>query len=175
MEDPTNQSAVVSFTVTFICTAKIHPKPSISREGGNDRHSTQSTPGTNFHPSGTQTVTQVVEDRWNLSVVIGSDVTLNCITTGHPQSTVRWIKNNNSYDVQSTSRTMVTRERRHQNTHYQLFIEKVKKEDGGKYQCAATNIAGEKASIEVNLHVNDLGNKIMDLAFVRFSFCAFCI
>ena len=56
---------------------------------------------------------------------------------------------------------MVTRERRHQNTHYQLFIEKVKKEDGGKYQCAATNIAGEKASIEVNLHVNDLGNKLI--------------
>ena len=166
MEDLTNQSVVVGFSVTFICTAKSHLKPSISCARGNDRHSTQSTPGTNFHPSGTQTVTQVVEDRWNLSVVIGSDVTLNCITTGHPQSTVRWIKNNNSYDVQSTSRTMVTRERRHQNTHYQLFIEKVKKEDGGKYQCAATNIAGEKASIEVNLHVNDLGNKIMDLAFV---------
>ena len=175
MEDPTNQSAVVSFTVTFICTAKIHPKPSISCEGGNDRHSTQSTPGTNFHPSGTQTVTQVVEDRWNISVVIGSDVTLNCITTGHPQSTVMWIKNNNSYDVQSTSKAMITRDRRDQTTHYQLFIEKVKKEDGGKYQCAASNIAGEKASIEVNLHVNDLGNKIMDLAFVRFSFCAFCI
>ena len=161
MEDPTKQSVVVGFSVTFICTAKSHLKPSISCARGNDRHSTQSTPGTNFHPSGTQTVTQVVEDRWNLSVVIGSDVTLNCITTGHPQSTVRWIKNNNSYDVQSTSRTMVTRERRHQNTHYQLFIEKVKKEDGGKYQCAATNIAGEKASIEVNLHINDLGNKLI--------------
>ena len=161
MEDPTKQSVVVGFSVTFICTAKSHPKPSISCARGNDRDSTQSTPGTNFHPSGTQTVTQVVEDRWNLSVVIGSDVTLNCITTGHPQSTVRWIKNNNSYDVQSTSRTMVTRERRHQNTHYQLFIEKVKKEDGGKYQCAATNIAGEKASIEVNLHINDLGNKLI--------------
>ena len=161
MEDPTKQSVVVGFSVTFICTAKSHLKPSISCARGNDRHSTQSTPGTNFHPSGTQTVTQVVEDRWNLSVVIGSDVTLNCITTGHPQSTVRWIKNNNSYDVQSTSRTMVTRERRHQNTHYQLFIEKVKKEDGGKYQCAASNIAGEKASIEVNLHVNDLGNKLI--------------
>ena len=50
---------------------------------------------------------------------------------------------------------MITRDRRHQNTHYQLFIETVKKEDGGKYQCAASNIAGEKASIEVNLHVND--------------------
>ena len=76
---------------------------------------------------------------------------MNCITTGHPQSTVRWIKNDNSYDVQSTSRTMVTGDRRDQNIHYQLFIEKVKKEDGGIYQCAASNIAGEKASIEVNL------------------------
>ena len=61
---------------------------------------------------------------------------------------------------------MITGDRRDQNTHYQLFIEKVKKEDGGIYQCAASNIAGEKASIEVNLRVNDLGNKIMDLAFV---------
>ena len=47
---------------------------------------------------------------------------------------------------------MITGDRRDQNTHYQLFIEKVKKEDGGIYQCAATNIAEEKASIEVNLH-----------------------
>ena len=61
---------------------------------------------------------------------------------------------------------MITRDRRQQNTHYQLFIEKVKKEDGGIYQCAASNIAGEKASIEDNLRVNNLGNKIMDLAFV---------
>ena len=61
---------------------------------------------------------------------------------------------------------MITGDRRDQNTLYQLFIEKVKKEDGGIYQCAATNIAGEKASIEVNLRVNNLGNKIMDLAFL---------
>ena len=46
---------------------------------------------------------------------------------------------------------MITGDRRDQNTHYQLFIEKVKKEDGGIYQSAASNIAGEKASIEVNL------------------------
>ena len=75
---------------------------------------------------------------------------------------------------------MITRDRRHQNTHYQLFIEKVKNEDGGIYQCAASNIAGEKASIEVNLRVNDLGNKIMDLAFVwhrghYLAFLAVCI
>ena len=75
---------------------------------------------------------------------------------------------------------MITRDRRQQNTHYQLFIETVKKEDGGNYQCAASNIAGEKASIEVNLHANDLGNKIMDLAFVwhrghYLAFLAVCI
>ena len=46
---------------------------------------------------------------------------------------------------------MITGDRRDQNIHYQLFIEKVKKEDGGIYQSAASNIAGEKASIEVNL------------------------
>ena len=61
---------------------------------------------------------------------------------------------------------MITGDRRDQNTHYQLFIEKVKKEDEGIYQCAASNIAGEKASIEDNLRVNNLGDKIMDLAFV---------
>lgn len=157
--DPKNQSAVVGFGEIFICITRSHPKPSISCVQSNNAHSTQSTPTTNFHPSDTPTVPQIVEDRWNLSIVIGSDVTLNCITTGHLLSTSRWIKNNNSYFFQSYSRAKITRVRRDQTTHYQLSIEKVKKKDGGKYQCIANNIAGDETSVEVNLHVNQLDLK----------------
>ncbi|CAH3104175.1 unnamed protein product [Pocillopora meandrina] len=146
VRDPKNQSTINDFTVNFTYTAKDRLKPNISCVRDNDPYYGQSN--------------QRAKDRWNLSIVIGSDLILNCITTGHPpghpQSDIRWTKHNVSYDVQSRLRAKITRVRRDQTIHHQLFIAKVKKEDGGKYQCVASNIAGEKASIEVNLHVNDL-------------------
>ena len=148
VRDPKNQSTIDDFTVNFTYTAKDRLKQNISCVRDNDPYYGQSN--------------QRAKDRWNLSIVIGSDLTLNCITTGHPpghpQSDIRWTKHNGSYDVQSRLRAKITQVRRDQTIHHQLFIAKVKKEDGGKYQCVASNIAGEKASIEVNLHVNDLGN-----------------
>ncbi|RMX44613.1 hypothetical protein pdam_00002802 [Pocillopora damicornis] len=94
---------------------------------------------------------QRAKDRWDLGIVIGSDLTLNCITTGHPPgrppSDIRWTKQNDSHDGKDHPSS--TRP----NHLPQLFIEKVKKEDEGKYQCVAGNIAGEKAFIELQLTV----------------------
>ncbi|PFX12565.1 Hemicentin-1 [Stylophora pistillata] len=143
VEDSKNQSTFIDFTVNFTYAARGRSKPNISRVKDNDPYPTQSNPN--------------AKHRWNIIIVIGSDLTLSCITTGlptgHPQSAMRWIKYNDLYDVQSSSRAKISQVRRDQTTHHQLFLEKVKKEDGGIYQCVANNIAGGGTSIEVNLHV----------------------
>ena len=94
----------------------------------------------------------------NKSAVIGSNVTLNCTATGRPTPTITWIKNNDSYAVQSNSRANVIPTPLDDKTiHSQLLITGVKKEDGGKYQCIAQNSAGDIASKGAFLSIKDLG------------------
>ena len=67
---------------------------------------------------------QRAKDRWDLGIVIGSDLTLNCITTGHPPgrppSDIRWTKQNDSHDVQYSFRAKIRRDQ----TIYPNFLQK---------------------------------------------------
>ena len=100
---------------------------------------------------------EVIEDPKSQSAVIGSSVTLNCTATGRPKPTIRWIKNNDSYAVQSNPRAKVILVSGDKNIHSQLLITGIKKEDDDKYQCVADNSAGEKTSKVAFLHIKDLG------------------
>ena len=106
--------------------------------------------------SDTQTP-KIVEDPVNKSAVIGYNVTLNCTATGRPKPTITWIKNNDSYAVQSNPRANVIPVSDDKIIHGQLLITGVKKEDDDKYQCVASNGAGEKTSRMAVLDIKDSG------------------
>ena len=97
----------------------------------------------------------IVEDPKNQSDVIGSNVTLNCTATGRPPPTITWIKNNDSYAVQSKPRVVVSSSFDYKKYHSHLLIIGVQKDDEGKYQCFASNSAGEKTSTMAHLHIKE--------------------
>ena len=97
----------------------------------------------------------VVENPKNQSVSIGSNVTFNCTAMGLPTPAISWMKNNDSYAVTSNVRAMVVPENK--NDHSQLIITEVKMEDNGKYQCVASNSAGERTSSVAFLYIKELG------------------
>ena len=97
---------------------------------------------------------EVVENPKNQSVFIGSNVTFNCTTMGLPTPAISWMKNNDSYAVTSNVRARVVPENK--SNHSQLIITEVKKEDNGKYQCVASNSAGERTSSAAFLYIKEL-------------------
>ena len=98
---------------------------------------------------------EVVENPKNQSVFIGSNVTFNCTAMGLPTPAISWMKNNNSYAVTSNVRARVVSDNK--NNHSQLIITEVKIEDNGKYQCVASNSAGERTSSAAFLYIKELG------------------
>ena len=98
---------------------------------------------------------EVVENPKNQSVFIGSNVTFNCTAMGLPTPTISWMKNNDSYVVPSDLRARVVSDNK--NNHSQLIINKVRIEDNGKYQCVASNSAGERKSSAAFLYIKELG------------------
>ena len=98
---------------------------------------------------------KVVENPKNQSAFIGSNVTFNCTAMGLPTPAISWMKNNNSYAVTSNVRARVVSDNK--NNHSQLIITKVKIEDNGKYQCVASNSAGERTSSAAFLYIKELG------------------
>ena len=101
---------------------------------------------------------EVVENPKNQSVFIGSNVTFNCTAMGLPTPTISWMKNNDSYVVPSDVRARVVSDNKNnKNNHSQLIITEVKKEDSGKYQCVASNSAGERTSSVAFLYIKELG------------------
>ena len=97
----------------------------------------------------------VVENPKNQSVFIGSNVTFNCTAMGLPTPTISWMKNNDSCVVTSDVRARVVSDNK--NNHSQLIINKVRIEDNGKYQCVASNSAGERTSSVAFLYIKELG------------------
>ena len=98
---------------------------------------------------------EVVENPKNQSVFIGSNVTFNCTAMGLPTPAISWMKNNDSYAVTSNVRARVVSDNK--NNHSQLIITEVKIEDNGKYQCVASNSAGERTSSAAFLYIKELG------------------
>ena len=98
---------------------------------------------------------EVVENPKNQSAFIGSNVTFNCTAMGLPTPAISWMKNNNSYAVTSNVRARVVSDNK--NNHSQLIITEVKIEDNGKYQCVASNSAGERTSSAAFLYIKELG------------------
>lgn len=101
---------------------------------------------------------EVVENPKNQSAFIGSNVTFNCTAMGRPTLAISWMKNNDSYAVTSNVRARVIPEDK--NNHSQLIITEVKMEDNGKYQCVASNSAGERTSSAAFLYIKELESKI---------------
>ncbi|XP_066028521.1 protogenin B-like [Pocillopora verrucosa] len=99
---------------------------------------------------------KVVENPKNHSAFIGSNVTFNCTAMGLPTPAISWMKNNNSYAVTSNVRARVVSDNK--NNHSQLIITEVKIEDNGKYQCVASNSAGERTSSAAFLYIKELEN-----------------
>ena len=99
------------------------------------------------HSTDTQ-LPEIVKHPVNQSAVVGSNVTLNCTTSARPKPSITWMKNNDSYAVQSNPRanTVIPVSDNRETIHHQLVITGVNKEDYGKYQCVAQNSAGEKTS-----------------------------
>ncbi|XP_066023963.1 cell adhesion molecule-related/down-regulated by oncogenes-like isoform X1 [Pocillopora verrucosa] len=87
----------------------------------------------------------------NQSTDIGANVTFKCTATGLPKPNISWIKNNDSFALQSNPRvTFINNPHsltNHKTMHSQLFITRVKKEDFGKYQCEAKNSGGKNLSL----------------------------
>ena len=103
----------------------------------------------------------IVEDPRNRSIVVGSDVTLDCITVGYPRLKIKWLRNDNSNAVESNSRASIVQVSiNNQTIHHQLVITAVRKEDDGKYQCVAENSAGANTSKEAFINVRDQGQDI---------------
>ena len=98
---------------------------------------------------------EVVENPKNQSVFIGSNVTFNCTAMGLPTPAISWMKNNDSYAVTSNVRARVVSDNK--NNHSQLIITEVKIEDNGKYQCVASNSAGERKSSAAFLYIKEFG------------------
>ena len=98
---------------------------------------------------------EVVENPKNQSAFTGSNVTFNCTVIGLPKPAISWMKNNDSYAVKSNVRARVVPENK--NNHSQLIITEVKIEDNGKYQCVASNSAGERTSSAAFLYIKELG------------------
>ena len=65
------------------------------------------------------------------------------------------MKNNDSCVVTSDVRARVVSDNK--NNHSQLIINKVRIEDNGKYQCVASNSAGERKSSAAFLYIKELG------------------
>ncbi|XP_066015353.1 roundabout homolog 1-like [Pocillopora verrucosa] len=87
----------------------------------------------------------------NQSTDIGANVTFNCTATGLPGTSISWIKDNDSFALQSNPRAIFINNP-HSSTiqktmQSQLFITGVKKEDFGKYQCEAKNSGGRNLSL----------------------------
>ncbi|CAH3103741.1 unnamed protein product [Pocillopora meandrina] len=87
---------------------------------------------------------EIVEGPKNQSVLIGSNATLSCTVRGLPRPTIRWIKDNSSYPLQSNLRARVIPDG--PTNRSQLFITRVQMEDYGKYQCIANNSIGRSQS-----------------------------
>ena len=87
----------------------------------------------------------------NQSTDIGANVTFKCTATGLPKPSISWIKNNDSFALQSNPRvTFIDNPhslKNHKTMQSQLFITGVKKEDFGKYQCEAKNSGGKNLSL----------------------------
>lgn len=200
--DPRNQTVVAGFDVTFNCTAKGHPMPSITWIKNNasltvqsdlrmkvivitpdDKHihsqlvitGVQREDGGKYHCLANNRAGKgasapafltikdlddqpiiIVEDPRNRSTVVGSDVTLDCITIGYPRLKIKWLRNDNSNAVESNSRASIVQVSiNNQSIHHQLVITAVRKEDDGKYQCVAENSAGANTSKEAFINVRD--------------------
>ncbi|PFX16343.1 Roundabout-like 3 [Stylophora pistillata] len=200
--DPRNQTVVAGFDVTFNCTAKGHPMPSIIWIKNNasltiqsdlrmkvimitldDKHihsqlvitGVQREDGGKYHCLANNRAGKgasapafltikdlddqpilIVEDPRNRSTVVGSDVTLDCITIGRPKPKIKWLRNDNSNAVESNSRASIVQVSiNNQTIHHQLVITAVRKEDDGKYQCVAQNSAGANTSKEAFINVMD--------------------
>ena len=84
----------------------------------------------------------------NQSADVGANVTFSCTATGLPAPSISWIKNNDSFALQSNPRVTFNNNPLDGKTmQSQLFITGVKKEDFGKYQCEAKNSGGRNLSL----------------------------
>ena len=84
----------------------------------------------------------------NQSADIGANVTFNCTATGLTTPSISWIKNNDSFALQSNPRvTFINDPLDDKSTQSHLFITRVKEEDFGKYQCEAKNSGDKNLSL----------------------------
>ena len=84
----------------------------------------------------------------NQSADVGANVTFSCTATGLPAPSISWIKNNDSFALQSNPRVTFNNNPVDGKTmQSQLFITGVKKEDFGEYQCEAKNNGGQNLSL----------------------------
>ena len=87
---------------------------------------------------------RIVEDPFNRSANIGSNVTFNCTAIGDPKPTITWIKYNDTDFLKDNPRAKAVPDL--EKWHSQLIITGVATADYGKYQCVARNNAGVKTS-----------------------------
>ena len=85
----------------------------------------------------------------NQSTDIGANVTFKCTATGLPKPNISWIKNNDSFALQSNPRVTFINDPLDdtETMQSQLFITRVKKDDFGENQCEAKNGGGENLSL----------------------------
>ena len=98
---------------------------------------------------------------------IGASVTFNCTATGLPAPNISWIKNNDSFALQSNPRvTFINDPLDDKSTQSHLFITRVKEEDFGKYQCEAKNSGDKNLSLPAFLTP-----KVSGQTFICISVC----
>ena len=81
----------------------------------------------------------------NQSTDIGANVTFSCTATGLPRPNISWIKNSDSFALQSNPRVTFINDPLDdtETMQSQLFITRVKRDDFSEYQCEAKNGGGK--------------------------------
>lgn len=101
----------------------------------------------------------IVEDPKSQRVFINSNVTLNCTATGQPKVTILWMKNNDSYALQTNKTNPRVEERiillDNKTVLSQLLLTATNREDHGKYHCVANNDIGKRISRVAFLQIAD--------------------
>ncbi|KAJ8038941.1 Hemicentin-1 [Holothuria leucospilota] len=89
---------------------------------------------------------QTIDGSTDLSVVVGSSVTLECQGYGYPPPIISWTKDGNEITNSSTRYTLLP--------GGTLVISEISTTDAGLYECTVSNIAGEQ-SRSVTLEVQE--------------------
>lgn len=88
----------------------------------------------------------------NLTSLLNTPITINCLASGLPAPTIKWMKDGKDIDVADGYKI---------NADGSLLIENAKAENSGRYTCEAENVEGqdkESSTVNVigNLKINTL-------------------